>query len=93
MRIRNVSPVSVQLMTRHWVVTDAKGGVQQVRGPGVVGEQPILHPGQSFEYTSYVVIGASSGEMRGTYQMHSVLGKTFDAEVAPFLLTLPHSLN
>jgi len=91
--IRNESHVSVQLMARHWQVVDARGEVQEVRGPGVVGEQPILHPGEHFQYSSGVVLKTSSGHMRGSYQMHNVLGKTFEAEIAPFRLSLPHSLN
>ncbi|MEY4579270.1 MAG: hypothetical protein RL701_3973 [Pseudomonadota bacterium] len=92
-RIRNEGNVSVQLLSRRWLITDKKSKVQEVQGAGVVGEQPILHPGQTFEYSSSAVIETSLGEMRGTYKMHSVTGKTFDATIAPFLLTLPHSLN
>jgi len=92
-RIRNEGNVSVQLLGRRWLITDAKGKVQEVQGAGVVGEQPILHPGQTFEYSSSAVIETSLGEMRGSYKMHTVTGKTFDAEIAPFLLTLPHALN
>ena len=92
-RIQNEGNVSVQLLARRWRITDANGKLQEVAGPGVVGEQPILHPGQAFQYTSSAVIGTSNGEMRGSYQMHSVTGRSFDAEIAPFLLTLPHSLN
>jgi ApaG protein len=92
-RIRNEAVVSVQLLSRRWVITDAKGKVQEVRGAGVVGEQPILHPGQTFEYSSSALIETSLGEMRGSYRMHSVTGKTFDALIAPFLLSRPHALN
>jgi ApaG protein len=91
--IRNESLVSVQLLARRWCITDSAGKRQEVTGAGVVGEQPIIHPGQSYQYTSSAVIATSNGEMRGSYQMHSVTGRTFDAEIAPFLLTLPHSLN
>ena len=92
-RIQNVGSVAAQLIGRHWLVTDAKGDTQDVRGAGVVGEQPILHPGQYFEYSSNVVLQTSHGSMRGSFVMHSVLGKTFEAAVAPFLLSLPHTLN
>ncbi|MET0390046.1 MAG: Co2+/Mg2+ efflux protein ApaG [Polyangiales bacterium] len=92
-RIRNEGVVSVQLLSRRWAITDSRGKVQEVRGAGVVGEQPILHPGQSFEYTSSALIETSLGEMRGSYRMHSVTGRTFDAVIAPFLLSLPHALN
>jgi len=92
-RIRNEGTVSVQLLSRRWFITDAKGKVQEVQGAGVVGEQPILHPGQTFEYSSSAVIDTSLGEMRGSYKMHSVTGRTFEAAIAPFLLSLPHSLN
>lgn len=92
-RIRNESLVSVQLLARRWLITDSGEKSQEVVGAGVVGEQPIIHPGQSFQYTSSAVITTSNGVMRGSYQMHSITGRTFDAEIAPFLLTLPHSLN
>lgn len=91
--IHNESSVSVQLLARRWRITDATGRVQEVVGAGVVGEQPIIHPGQSFQYTSSALIETSNGEMRGSYQLHSVTGRTFEADIAPFLLTLPHSLN
>lgn len=92
-RIHNEGNVSVQLLSRHWIITDSMGKVEEVRGPGVVGAQPILHPGEHFEYTSGAVLAAQRGEMRGTYRMHSVTGRTFDAVIAPFLLEAPHSLN
>lgn len=92
-RIHNEGHVSVQLLSRHWIITDTMGKVEEVRGPGVVGAQPILHPGEHFEYTSGAVLASPRGEMRGTYRMHSVAGRTFDAVIAPFLLAAPHSLN
>lgn len=92
-RIQNESPVSVQVLARRWRITDGNGKLQEVAGAGVVGEQPIIHPGQAFEYTSSALIETPNGEMRGSYQMHTVTGRTFDAEIAPFLLSLPHSLN
>jgi len=91
--IRNEGPSAAQLVGRHWVITDAKGKVQEVRGLGVVGENPTLLPGQRFEYTSAAIIETSHGQMHGSYQMHSTAGRTFEAHVAPFLLTLPYSLN
>ncbi len=92
-RIENVSAVPAQLLTRHWVITNAKGATEEVQGPGVVGRQPHLAPGQAFEYTSGCPLGTSSGAMRGTYQMSADDGTEFDIEVAPFLFTLPTRLN
>ena len=92
-RIDNEGVSSAQLRTRHWIITDAVGKVEEVRGPGVVGQQPNLEPGQHFEYTSGCVLQTSRGEMRGTYHMHRADGQMFDAEIAPFVLALPHSLN
>src|SRR5262245_53125888 len=82
-RITNQGGQTAQLKTRHWIITDAMGEVQEVRGEGVVGAQPVLAPGDSFEYTSWCVIPTSSGSMRGTYQMVTDGGAAFDAEVAP----------
>ena len=82
-----------QLMSRHWVITDSEGEMQEVRGDGVVGEQPVLAPGEAFEYTSWCVIATPTGSMRGTYQMVAETGSRFDAEVASFRLGMPHSLN
>lgn len=83
----------VQLQTRHWIITDGVGEVDEVKGPGVVGEQPVLGPGESFRYTSGAVLPTERGSMRGTYQMHRADGAQFDAEIAPFLLERPYSLN
>ena len=91
--IRNASSVSVQLLWRRWRIVDATGKSQEVQGAGVVGEQPIIHPGQAFEYQSSTMIETSNGVMQGSYRLHSVTGRTFDAQIAPFLLTLPNSLN
>jgi ApaG protein len=91
--ISNEGAEPAQLLTRHWIITDGEGGVQEVRGEGVVGEQPLLAPGQSFEYTSWCVIATPSGSMRGSYQMARAAGDRFDAEVAPFRLGMPYSLN
>ncbi len=92
-RIENTGKEPAQLRTRHWIITDGVGKVEEVRGPGVVGHQPHLRPGEHFEYTSGCVLETPRGEMRGTYQMHRDDGKVFDAVIAPFLLALPHSLN
>jgi ApaG protein len=92
-RIANQSAATAQLKSRHWIITDANGAVQEVRGEGVVGAQPLLRPGEEFEYTSWCVIGTPSGSMRGTYQMVRSDGEHFDAEIAPFRLGLPQTLN
>ncbi|HXU83122.1 MAG TPA: Co2+/Mg2+ efflux protein ApaG [Polyangia bacterium] len=92
-QISNQGPETAQLRSRHWVITDATGEVQEVKGEGVVGAQPVLAPGETFEYTSWCVIATSTGAMRGSYQMVSARGKSFDAEVAEFRLAMPHSLN
>jgi ApaG protein len=83
----------VQLETRHWIITDGLGEVEEVKGPGVVGEQPVLSPGESFRYTSGAVLPTERGTMHGTYQMHRADGAQFDAKIAPFLLERPYSLN
>ena len=92
-RIANEGGDTAQLKSRHWVITDADGKVQEVRGDGVVGEQPTLRPGQAFEYTSWCMLATPHGSMRGTYQMIRPGGEQFDASVAPFALALPYSLN
>lgn len=92
-RIANESHARVQLKSRHWIITDGDGKVEEVRGPGVVGVQPTLPPGQGFEYTSGCVLATPRGEMRGSYQMEGENGDAFDAEIATFVLTLPHTLN
>ena len=92
-RIFNESEVTAQLRSRHWIITDGNNPVDEVRGDGVVGQQPVLKPGQSFEYTSGCVLTTSRGTMRGTYRMVCENGHEFDATIAPFLLSLPHTLN
>ncbi len=92
-RIENEGAKPAQLRSRHWVITDGSGRVEEVRGPGVVGQQPYLHPGEHFEYTSGCVLTTPRGQMRGTYQMHRPDGSTFDAAIAAFDLLLPYSLN
>ena len=92
-RISNAGEETVQLLSRHWVITDSDGRVEHVRGPGVVGEQPVLEPGESFEYTSFCPLPTPIGSMHGTYQMVTAGGSTFDAEIAPFSLAVPSALN
>jgi ApaG protein len=92
-RIENEGTEPAQLRTRHWIITDVDGKVDEVRGPGVIGQEPHLRPGEHFEYTSGCVLQTPRGEMRGTYQMQRANGRMFDAVIAPFLLALPHSLN
>ena len=92
-KIANEGSAAAQLRSRHWVITDGEGKVEEVRGPGVVGQQPTLEPGDEFEYTSGCVLATPRGEMQGTYQMHRPDGSAFDAAIAPFSLTLPFSLN
>jgi ApaG protein len=90
-KITNEGPDTVKLISRHWIITDGMGEVQEVRGPGVVGNQPVLAPGQSFEYTSGCPLTTPFGSMRGTYQMISQRQDEFDVEIAPFTLTEPYS--
>jgi len=92
-KIANQGDVTARLESRHWIITDAGGRVEEVRGPGVVGVQPRLRPGETFEYTSWCVLATPSGEMRGTYQMVTDGGAPFDAQIAPFHLGLPQTLN
>jgi ApaG protein len=91
--IRNTGRVAAQLISRHWIITDANGEVQEVQGPGVVGEQPTLAPGEAFEYTSACPLPTPFGSMRGTYQMITDVGESFDAVIAPFTLAEPHAVN
>ncbi len=91
--ITNRGSEAVQLQSRHWIITDGVGDVEEVKGPGVVGEQPVLSPGEGFRYTSGAVLPTERGTMHGTYQMHRADGAQFDATIAPFLLERPHSLN
>lgn len=84
--IENRSTETVQLLTRHWVITDGGGRVEEVAGPGVVGKQPILAPGESFRYTSGCPLPTSIGTMEGSYQMTTASGELFDAVIAPFTL-------
>ena len=88
--IQNQGEDVVQLLTRHWKITDSMGRVQEVRGAGVVGEQPVLNPGESFQYTSGTPLGAPSGIMVGSYGMESGSGERFDVDVPAFSLDSPH---
>ena len=92
-RIANDGHEAAQLRTRHWVITDGNGNVQEVRGDGVVGQQPALAPGEAFEYTSGCVLETPHGTMHGSYQMVRPTGEEFDAEISPFLLAVPNSMN
>ena len=87
--IRNEGPVAAKLLTRHWIITDSNGRVQEVRGEGVVGEQPHLAPGQGFRYASGAVLETPVGVMQGSYQMIADSGERFDAPIAPFKLAVP----
>jgi len=89
-RIENEGIETVQLRSRYWRITDAMGRVQEVRGPGVVGEQPVLKPGDSFEYTSGTPLSTPSGIMVGTYQMVTGDGESFDVAIPAFSLDSPH---
>ncbi len=89
-RIENQGEETVQLRSRHWKITDGRGQVQEVRGPGVVGEQPVLGPGESFEYTSGTPLPTPSGIMVGSYQMETLGGERFDIAVPAFSLDSPH---
>lgn len=92
-RIENTGTVTAQLRSRHWIITDGNGRREEVRGDGVVGNQPILRPGEKFEYTSGAVLQTPHGSMQGTYRMVTEDGRQFDAQIAPFALTQPGSLN
>jgi ApaG protein len=91
--LRNTGSVAAQLISRHWIITDAQGLVQEVRGLGVVGAQPLLEPGQSFEYTSGAAIATSVGTMKGSYQMVASDGTQFEAPIPEFTLSVPRVLH
>lgn len=91
-RIENNGAETVQLRARYWCITDANGLVQEVRGSGVVGEQPVLEPGESFEYTSGTQLATPSGIMVGSYQMQTDHGDRFDVEIPAFSLDSPHQV-
>jgi ApaG protein len=91
--ITNTGTVAARLVSRHWVITDSDNHVQEVRGMGVVGEQPMLKPQESFEYTSGTAIATPVGTMRGTYQMVAEDGTAFDAQIPEFTLSIPRVLH
>jgi ApaG protein len=91
--IRNRGTVPARLLGRHWIITDANGKVQEVRGEGVIGEQPWLRPGEDFEYTSGAVLETAHGTMRGSYDMLADDGTRFDAPIASFTLSIPRTLH
>ncbi len=92
-RITNKSAETVQLLSRHWIITDAADDVREVKGPGVVGEQPVLGPGESFKYSSWCPLKTPVGTMRGTYQMVRTNGEKFDIEIAPFALKARYTVH
>ncbi len=91
--LTNEGTETVQLISRHWRITDANGNLEEVQGPGVVGKQPVLAPGASFEYISACPLPTPIGSMQGTYQMVTHEGDTFDAVIAPFTLAEPYAFN
>jgi ApaG protein len=92
-RIRNLGRLPAQLLDRHWVITDGNGKVEEVRGEGVVGEQPRLEPGEAFTYTSGTVLETAVGSMQGSYHMSGDDGTEFDAPIPPFTLSVPRTLH
>ena len=92
-RITNLGSETVQLLSRYWIITDALEHVEEVRGPGVVGEQPVLAPGESFKYSSWCPLKTPTGMMHGTYQMARAGGSIFDIEIAPFGLKARYLVN
>ena len=91
--IVNTGTVAAQLISRHWIITDADGQVQEVRGLGVVGHQPLLQPGQNFEYASGCALATSVGTMKGSYQMTAEDGVQFEAAIPEFVLSMPRTLH
>ncbi len=91
--IRNMGTTTAQLISRHWLITDANGQVQEIKGPGVVGHQPYLEPGKAFRYTSGTVLETPVGFMKGSFQMVSDLGEFFDADIKTFSLSGPRTLH
>jgi ApaG protein len=92
-RITNQGTEAVQLLSRHWIITDALEHVEEVRGPGVIGQQPVLAPGESFKYSSWCPLKTAAGMMHGTYQMVRSGGERFDVAIAPFGLKARHAVH
>ena len=92
-KIENLGAETVQLLSRHWIITDSSGRVEEVKGAGVVGEQPVLRSGESYDYTSGCPLPTSMGTMHGTYQMVTPRGERFDVVIAPFTLSEPFAVN
>ncbi|HEX9945888.1 MAG TPA: Co2+/Mg2+ efflux protein ApaG [Thermoanaerobaculia bacterium] len=92
-RISNLGGETAQLVSREWIITDGNGETQRVQGPGVVGEQPLLAPGEAFEYTSFCPLPTPVGTMHGCYRMVLASGESFEVEIAPFALAVPHAVN
>jgi len=92
-RIANGGSVPVQLLNRHWVITDAHGEIEEVRGPGVIGEQPVMEPGESYEYTSFCPLSTPFGTMEGSYEMVTGDGERFFAKIGQFTLSQPLAVN
>jgi ApaG protein len=91
--ISNIGVAPAKLISRHWIITDANNNTQEVRGQGVVGEQPLINPSQSFEYTSGTVLATQVGTMRGSYKMQADDGGQFDVEIPQFVLSVPRVLH
>ncbi|MEZ5287178.1 MAG: Co2+/Mg2+ efflux protein ApaG [Vicinamibacterales bacterium] len=91
--ISNVGSEVAQLISRHWIITNADGETEEVQGPGVVGEQPVLGPGDEYQYTSFCPLKTNVGTMHGSYTMATTGGQVFQARIAPFTLAVPHALN
>jgi ApaG protein len=92
-RISNVGTETAQLVSREWFITDGNGDTQRVQGPGVAGEKPVLAPGEEFEYSSFCPLTTPVGAMQGSYRMVLQNGDSFEAEIAPFSLAVPHAVN
>lgn len=92
-RIRNLGRLPARLLNRHWIITDGNGKVEEVRGEGVVGQQPRIEPGEQFEYTSGAVLETAVGSMQGSYDMLGDDGTRFDATIPPFTLSMPRTLH
>lgn len=91
--IHNRGTLGARLLSRHWIITDGNGEVREVRGDGVVGEQPLMHPGEGYEYTSGAILETSVGTMHGSYQMVAEDGTHFDADIPSFVLSIPRTLH